>query len=695
MASPEQAPAAWGGEAGGAVAVLGERFELRRRIGEGGFGEVYEAFDRKRGAVVALKLPHDNLVARQQFKQEFRALADLVHPNLVTLYELETTGDRWFFTMELVRGRTFLDEVWRSPLPPQGVAMSSEPGLEAYRAAGGAPPVPSVPSVPAAPFAPVPREGSPGEITAQVPPAFVLEGPSDRLRPPVQLDRLYPVLLQLRDGLEALHAAGTLHRDVKPSNVLVTEEGRVVLLDFGLARELTPPEAARRRETQIVGTPGYMSPEQMTGQPLTAASDWYSVGVMLYEALTGRLPFIGLSVELLLAQQQQDPPPPSRFAPDISPELESLCLALLRPDPAQRPSGAEIRAWLLGLDQDLGRKAARAGAARWRRSEERLVGRERHLQLLWQAYGEAVAGETVVALCSGSSGMGKSALVRQFRHQLGQREGTALVLHSRCYEHEEMPFKAVDGIADGLADWLRGLGREEAEALVQQEGWALGRLFPALFQVEAVARSPWRQVADATILRQAGFFALRKLLGRIAKDHPVVLVIDDLQWGDLDSVALLTELLRMPGAPPLFLVVVYRAEEAETSPVVRGFRGMLPGAASAGLKVHELEVAGLDPAEALALALEFGGEAERAQAIALETGGNPFFITELAQHASGAPAEAAMAAQLAAGGSTVDACIRVRIGQLPLATQRLLEVVVVSGQPLRREVARQVAEMAE
>src|SRR5678815_2199792 len=137
---------------------------------------------------------------------------------------------------------------------------------------------------------------------------------------------------------DAIHRAGKLHRDVKPSNVMVDGTGRVVLLDFGLMRDLSA-----RQTSEIVGTPLYMSPEQCAGGTLDEASDWYAFGVLLYEVLAGRPPFSGGALEVLEKKKGQDPPPPSQHAKaPVPPDLESLCRALLRRTPGERPSGTEV-----------------------------------------------------------------------------------------------------------------------------------------------------------------------------------------------------------------------------------------------------------------------------------------------------------------------------------------------------------------
>src|SRR5688572_14938842 len=179
-----------------------ERFQIRNRLGAGGMGVVYEAYDRERQEVVALKrLLVNDAAATYRFKKEFRTLADLSHSNLVTLYELMVEQGQCFFTMELLKGTTFVEFVRRSK------------SLSTQRAAGP------------------------------------------------DLERLESALKQLAEGACALHAAGVVHRDLKPANVMVTAEGRVVILDFGLASEFAPVETVVTIEKGLTGTVAYLAPE--------------------------------------------------------------------------------------------------------------------------------------------------------------------------------------------------------------------------------------------------------------------------------------------------------------------------------------------------------------------------------------------------------------------------------------------------
>ncbi len=223
------------------------RFRVERQIGSGGMGVVYEATDTERdGARVALKtLRNLDAASLLRFKAEFRALADIHHENLVRFGELLAHDSHWFFTMELLRGVDFLSYV-RPGIASESIGEGSTQGLLAAE------------TLPAASSA----RGSAAPATR-----------------PGKLDeaRLRDALAQLARGLVALHRAGKVHRDVKPTNVIVehsADEARVVLVDFGLVTEVDAGA-----EAGIAGTVAYMAPEQAMGgaasklAPSNAAAD--------------------------------------------------------------------------------------------------------------------------------------------------------------------------------------------------------------------------------------------------------------------------------------------------------------------------------------------------------------------------------------------------------------------------------------
>ena len=160
--------------------------------------------------------------------------------------------------------------------------------------------------------------------------------------------RLRAACAQLAEALSALHAAGKVHRDIKPSNVLVDGDGHVWLLDFGLVADRRQPANVEGDGDVegVVGTAQYMAPEQAAAHaPVGPAADWYSVGVVLYESLTGQVPYAGTS-RRVLADKRRGLPPDLAALEAAPPELAQLCRELLQHDPTARPDGAAVLARL-------------------------------------------------------------------------------------------------------------------------------------------------------------------------------------------------------------------------------------------------------------------------------------------------------------------------------------------------------------
>jgi serine/threonine protein kinase len=634
------------------------RFTIQGRLGSGGMGVVYRAYDRERGETIALKTMRKvDPVALYRFKHEFRTLADLTHPNLVSLYELIAVGNLWFFTMELIEGIDFIRFV------AQGPVQLAEPEASQL-----------------------------GNPTVQMSPLVGYRAVQEQCGGallPSTVARLRWAMRQLAEGVHALHAASKLHRDIKPTNVLVTEKGRVVLLDFGLVADLERSGSLHNPEEQIVGTVSYMSPEQAGGLPVSAASDWYSVGVMLYEGLTGRLPHEGRALEILRNKMTVMPSPPNVLLDGVPEDLSRLCMELLAQKPENRPSEQEILARL--FTSPVSRLATPAIGA-----PNPLVGRVPHLELLNSAFATVEGGKPLMVAVSGRSGSGKSTLLQSFLEDLANAT-EAVILTGRCYERESVPYKALDSLIDALSRYLKQLPKELARELLPDDISLLARLFPVLQGVGVVAKSPRLgfESPDRFELRRRASGVLRELLSRIARRRPLVLAIDDLQWGDLDSATLLLDLLRPPEPPPLLLLGSYRSEDIEQSAFLQAIKSLGTDGPWGSWR-RELVVEPLTLAESHDLALELLGRSRtsaltEAQIIARESKGNPLFIYELIRYVqSGAGLAEPSNSDY---GVALDTMLWSRIERLALRSRRLLETVAVSGRPLSQAVALGAAEL--
>jgi tetratricopeptide (TPR) repeat protein len=264
--------------------VLSARFEIEAFIGEGGSGEVYRAFDRHRQLHIALKTIRPALARDQSavttLRNELNMATQVSHPNVCRLYDIQVA----------------------SP-PGEGASFITMELLDG-------------------------------------------ESLSARIRKqPLPPAEAYPIVRQIVHGLAAAHECGVAHRDLKSANVLLVPAGggvRAVITDFGLARKINPGAELTVTLTSVVaGTPAYMAPEQLQGKPPTRAVDIHALGVILFEMVTGRLPFEGdTALAIAAARLNQDAPSPRRFQPDLDARWERAILDCLNRDPSKRPASA-------------------------------------------------------------------------------------------------------------------------------------------------------------------------------------------------------------------------------------------------------------------------------------------------------------------------------------------------------------------
>jgi serine/threonine protein kinase len=598
-------PPAVHGRARSAVFDSQTRFELLSKLGQGAHGEVFAAIDRARGTRVAIKALRDTTPQSiLRFKREFRSLATLHHVNLVELGELFEDDGRWFFSMELIEGQDFL--------------------------------------------------------------RHVRAGTGERPRSHEQIDRLMNALHQLGCGLRALHRAGKIHRDIKPSNIRVQPDGRVVLLDFGL---VAPAAHGSRSDVErVVGTVGYMAPEQASARPLSAAADCYAVGVLLYEALVDEQPFSGTVLEVLLAKQSQPVVIPAAIAARWPASLVQLCHDLCRIDPAER---ASVDA-LIARTQSVARQAPKLLESSLPASDNTACfGRDTELELLERAFDIASAGALSKVRVCGASGVGKTALLRAFRERLSRRDTNMFVLSGSCNEQERVTHKAFDAAIDELGRKLERLSREQCAALVPKHVSALVSLFPVLGRLALCTDTPARALPpDPVVLQQRAYAALRDLLHRMTERAPVVLMLDDLQWADSESLELLDALTRAPDPPPLLLLAAMWPAHDCSSELREQLDSAFSDANTLQLSIGVLpSAAAVELARKLLMAAADGSQTQSPERIAEAAGRHPLFIEVLAR--AGLP--------VAGGNAQLEQVLWNEVRALTRRAQHLLQLLAVAG----------------
>jgi serine/threonine protein kinase len=614
-----------------------ERFRIERRIGSGGMGVVYAAFDNAWRCRVALKtIPRIDPGMLLHLKEEFRALADLSHPNVIQFYELLGDAEQCFFTMELIEGAGFLGYVGRNPAAPQeDIPTSSMVGAAA---------------------------ASPGAEAWACPP------PREKVPCAADLERLRPCLRQLAAGVCALHENGRLHRDIKPSNIMVDRSGRAVLLDFGLVSVLH-----RAQASHAAGTAYYMAPEQAAGRQLTFAADWYAVGATLYEALTGWPPFVGAARDVLAQKQRTAPPSPGDLAAGVPADLEALCMALLETAPERRPAGDDVWAMLGEPRHSAAPRSAQIGRV------EALVGRDAEANCLRDAFQDARRGRLTVVFVRGGSGCGKTALINDALDRIAA-DAEAMVLRGRCYEQESVPYKGFDELLDQVVRILDSWEPDRLRAILPAHIGRLAQAFPVLRRLtpeDAAERASADPVESRRVIRAA----LRELLRSLAGITPVVLFLDDLHWGDVDTAGLLMELMRPPNSAAMLIVCAFRSHQPS-----RCLEAISRFPLDAGVDRRDIEVGPLGPEQSHRLAEmllpDSPWRAQWATWIARESAGNPFFAQVLALYSVRGGTPAALPGGQFAADLTMENAIWLWIQGLPEEAIRVLETIAVCSRPL-------------
>ena len=533
--------------------VVDGRYEILDTVGNGGIGIVYRARDVPEDAIVALKVLNiSGEMAQRRFLREFEILSRIRHPRIVVSRRWGLHDGRPYFSMDYVDGRPLSD---------------------------------------------------------------LISDVEDREK--LSSAWLVPFVRQTGEGLAFIHEQGVLHRDLKPSNIMISENDgqlQVTILDLGLARfriarekRLTPPGAA-------TGTLEYMSPELIRGRAVDQRSDLYSLGVVLYEVLTGKPPFTGENPASVMLQHLKDlPRPPSAITRGTSVWIEKSIMKLLEKEPIDRyTSVGNLLRDLPEFDEHSSLQETRITPVSKSPApvlQPQFQGRDREMKALRGILRESMEGVGRMVLVSGEAGIGKSQVLEEFRADA--RVHGMRVINGRSYESGGPPFGP-------FLEMLRDLAGQPGV----RDSCLIASVRRVLTQIGRSA--PVDQPDPYTAME-----TLSELLGDLSRETPTLVCIEDLQWADDLTLRFLDFMRRDPDPVPLVFGLACR--KVDEDPLPPGIDDLTRETDASSVLHLQLEHLGMEETGNLAASLlgEQAVPGEEARRIFAETGGNPLFVVEL------------------------------------------------------------------
>ncbi|MBM3754589.1 MAG: hypothetical protein FJW38_11490 [Acidobacteria bacterium] len=444
---------------------------------------------------------------------------------------------------------------------------------------------------------------------------------------PLPLPEALRIAAEIAEALEEAHSQRFVHRDLKPANVMIAQ-GHVKVMDFGLAKQFTPAGPDTPTLTlgapplteygTAVGTPDYMSPEQIRGEDLDQRSDLFSFGILLCNLLGCPHPFKRSTTQDTMAAILRDSP---NLGSDLPQGLMLMIRRLLaKPLDVRYPSMADVRA-----DLAMASTNTLAPARAEQHARIPLIGREAERAELLQHLEDAMAGRGSMVMIGGEPGVGKTHLINSVLDEARRRGAYANIGH--CHEMEGSPpyvpfIEMLERTSQTAprAGWRAALGDSASE---------IARLMPELRRMyadipPAIELPPEQQ-------RRYLFNAYREYIERAAKNTPIVLVFEDLHWADEPTLLLMQHVVQIVSATPLLLIGTYRDVDLEVNrPFAKTLEAMVRQKQATRISLRRL---GVDGVEAMLAAMS--GQTpppSLARVVFAETEGNPFFVEEIFRH---------------------------------------------------------------
>lgn len=620
-------------------------YEILEKLGEGGFGIVYKGRHTESGQLAAIKtirLTQSFSIA--SIRREIMLLAHLKHPGVVPIIEQGLEQGRPWYAMQFIKGPRLLDYC-RSTLahgrfnnsgaltPTPTGELFAELSHQAGNVPEQAPPLTPTPTPTQPPFDLQLFQSSQSGTVDPTDFANLTQIASFPLLPQLSsesLKRVLRVCAHLCEALAFIHAQGVIHRDLKPSNVLLTEEGMPILVDFGLTAFWGGRDVLKTIGGGW-GTAAYMCPEQIIGETLDVRADLYSFGCLMYQLLTGRPPFLGVTGQLIMQQHLNVAPmPASSLVGGIPAELDCILDRLLRKE----------RQYRLGYAGDVAQQLYQLlGLAPTSLETEEapylyrpaLVGRQDALQELCSRVDQLDFKRGGIVLLGGESGVGKTRLLEEFVRRIGtqgllQLPGSCLPLGAEQQRTQALalPFYPLKHPMGVLVDRCLECGPSYTHRLFGNRANVLLPCFPELANLPGVAQSGPPPSLSPEEERRRLLVAMMGLLEVLSQEQPVVLLLDDLQWADELTLELLVKLAGsvQVSQQRLLLIGTYREEEATEA--------LLRLTQASG--VRKLHLGRLDTPAVASIIRDMLAiqdvPAEFVQQLTHVSAGNPFFISE-------------------------------------------------------------------